>query len=330
MGAKGKPITDVVLNDDHYSLKLLGKTTGVKGSFNNMVEHFKAVNHVIYLDARRVGKDQGLQFGEFTITLEGFLDVFVTPFLKTVWKKDADRFEDAAAFQQKVSELKNSNLGVKKISFGKKGFSTQLPAWTTFDFSPTAGVLQEGKISPQGMSQLMDEIIAANPEELQEFANFSVVYAESKFEGTKAEKLFGSYGLVEDIKQAIKSKNREEILRLLELTPGYTDPQQFEFTRDQAESIGNFKEVGTLMIGKEHMQKTFAMYADLLRQTISPVYEQLQFFTNNINDYFLGVSGEEAPQGRKQYAMDAITNAQNLRTATDAAVKKIESDTPDS
>ena len=78
------------------------------------------------------------------------------------------------------------------------------------------------------------------------------------------------------------------------------------------------------------MQKTFAMYADLLRQTISPVYEQLQFFTNNINDYFLGVSGEEAPQGRKQYAMDAITNAQNLRTATDAAVKKIESDTPDS
>jgi hypothetical protein len=330
MDAKGKPITDVVLDDKHYSLKLLGATTGVKGSFNNMVEHFKAVNHVIYLDARRIGKDQGLQFGEFRITLEGFLDVFVTPFLKTVWKKDADRFEDAAAFQQKVSELKNSNLGVKKISFGKKGFSTQLPAWTTFDFSPTAGVLQEGKISPQGMSQLMDEIIAANPEELQEFANFSVVYAESKFEGTKAEKLFGSYGLVEDIKQAIKSKNREEILRLLELTPGYTDPQQFEFTRDQAESIGNFKEVGTLMIGKEHMQKTFAMYADLLRQTISPVYEQLQFFTNNINDYFLGVSGEEAPQDRKQYAMDAITNAQNLRTATDAAVKKIESDTPDS
>jgi len=331
MDAKGKPITDVVLNDKHYSLKLLGETTGVKGSFNNMVEHFKAVDHVIYLDARRIDKDQGLQFGEFTITLEGFLDVFVTPFLKTVWKKDADRFEDAAAFQQKMSELKNSNVGVKRISFGKKGFSTQLPAWTTFDFSPTAGVLQEGKISPQGMSQLIDEIISADPEELQNFANFSVIYAESKFEGTKAEKLFGSYGLVEDIKQAIKDKNREEILRLLELTPGYgPTPQQFEFTRDQAESIGNFKEIGTLMIGKEYMLKTFAMYADLLKSTISPVYEQLQFFTNNINDYFLGVSGEEAPQDRKQYAMDAITNAQNLRSATDAAVKNIEGDTPDS
>lgn len=327
MDAKGKPITDVVLNDKHYSLKLLGATTGVKGSFNNMVEHFKAVNHVIYLDARRIDKDQGLQFGEFTITLEGFLDVFVTPFLKTVWKKDADRFEDAAAFQQKVSELKNSNVGVKRISFGKKGFSTQLPGWTTFDFSPKAGVLQEGKISPQGMSQLMDEIISADPEELQKFANFSVIYAESKFEGTKAEKLFGSYGLVEDIKQAIKDKNREEILRLLELTPGYGPvPQQFEFTREQAESIGNFKEIGTLMIGKEYMLNTFAMYADLLKATISPVYEQLQFFTNNINDYFLGVSGEEAPQDRKQYALDAITNAKELRVATDAAVKKIEAE----
>jgi len=324
MDAKGKPITDVVLNDRHYSLKLLGQSTGVKGSFNNMVEHFKSVNHVVYLDARRVNKDQGLQFGEFTITLEGFLDVFVTPFLKTVWKKDADRFEDAAAFQQKMSELKNSNVGVKRISFGRKGFSQQFPAWTTFDFSPKAGVIQEGKVSPQGMSQLIDQIIDANPEELQKFANFSVVYAESKFEGTKAEKLFGSYGLVEDIKQAIKDKNREEILRLLELTPGYTDPQQFEFTRDQAESIGNFKEVGTLMIGREYMLKTFAMYADLLRQTISPVYEQLQLFTENINDYFLGVGEESAEQDKKQYAMDAIENAKNLESATSSAVKTIE------
>jgi hypothetical protein len=72
------------------------------------------------------------------------------------------------------------------------------------------------------------------------------------------------------------------------------------------------------------MLKTFAMYADLLQSTISPVYEQLQFFTNNINDYFLGVSGEEAPQSRKQYALDAITNAKELRVATDAAVKTIE------
>jgi hypothetical protein len=324
MDAKGKPITDVVLNDKHYSLKLLGQTTGVKGSFNNMVEHFKAVPHVIYLDARRINKDQGLQFGEFTITLEGFLDIFVTPFLKTVWRQEADNFEDAASFQQKIYELKNSNVGVKRIAFGRKGFSEQNPNWAIFDFSPKAGMLQEGKIGPEAMSQLMDQIIGANPEELQNFANFAVIYAESKFEGTKAEKLFGSYGLVDEIREAINDKNRAEILRLLELTPGYKDPQQFEFTRDQAESIGNFREVGTLMIGERYMKATWASYADLLKETIGPVYRQLQVFTDNVNNYFLGVAEEEDQQGRSVYAQDAIDDAQKLQVVTTNAVDKLE------
>ena len=78
------------------------------------------------------------------------------------------------------------------------------------------------------------------------------------------------------------------------------------------------------MIGREYMLKTFAMYADLLRQTISPVYEQLQLFTENINDYFLGVGEESAEQDKKQYAMDAIENAKNLESATSSAVKTIE------
>ncbi len=78
--ATGKPITDVVLGGKEYSLKLLGQTTGVKGSFRNMVEHFKGRDHVVYLDARRTG--EGLVFGEFEITLDNFLDVFYEPFKK--------------------------------------------------------------------------------------------------------------------------------------------------------------------------------------------------------------------------------------------------------
>ena len=72
------------------------------------------------------------------------------------------------------------------------------------------------------------------------------------------------------------------------------------------------------------MKETYALYADLLVKTISPIYEQLQFFTNNINDYFLGVSDELADQDRKQYAMDAIDNAEGLAVATNAAVEEIE------
>ena len=78
------------------------------------------------------------------------------------------------------------------------------------------------------------------------------------------------------------------------------------------------------MIGPKYMKKSFANYANILRETISPVYEQLQLFTDNINDYFLGVSGESAAQDRKQYALDAIDNANNLEVATNNAVEKIE------
>jgi hypothetical protein len=324
-GATGKPITDVVLAGKHYSLKLLGDQTEVKGSFKNMVEHLRDYDHVIYLDARRIGGTDGLQFGEFTITLEGFLDIFVVPFLKTVWRKEADKFEDAVEFQQKMSELRDSNVGVKRIIFGRKGFSEAKPGWAAFEFSPKRGTLQEGLVSPQGMSQLIDQIINADSKELQNFANFEVIYAESKFEGTKAAKLFGSYAVVEQLQRAIESGNKEAIFDSLERTPGYQQAQQFEFTRKQVEDkIKNFQEIGTLMIGPKYMKSTFAMYAELLQATISPVYEQLQFFTNNINDYFLGVSNESAKQDRKQYALNAIENAKGLEVATTNAVEKIE------
>ena len=49
---------------------------------------------------------------------------------------------------------------------------------------------------------------------------------------------------------------------------------------------------------------------DLLRETMFPVYKQLQEFSQNVNNYFLGVTEEEGvAESRKQYAMDAIQNA---------------------
>jgi hypothetical protein len=85
MEATGKPITDVVLAGKHYSLKLLGPSTAVKGSFKNMVGHFESgIDHVTYLDARREGSN--LVFSEFDITLPTFMDVFYSPFAK--WQKN--------------------------------------------------------------------------------------------------------------------------------------------------------------------------------------------------------------------------------------------------
>jgi hypothetical protein len=327
---RGKPITDVVLHGKHYSLKLLGEGTDVKGSFRNMVKHFEKYPHVIYLDARRIDGNQGLEFGEFTITLDGFLEVFVTPFLKTVYKKEKETFgaEQTAEFQQLVLQLVDSDLAIKEIAFNKKGFFAAKPNSSSFSFSPglEPDVMQEQtKLGNTELRALAQQIIDTEAEVLAEFAPFTIRYAESKFENTKAEALFGSYATVEILQRHIEAGNRKEIINSLKTTPGYDKELQFVFTRQQAEKIANFEQIGTLMIGEDYMKNAWSMYADLLRETMFPVYKELQEFSQNVNNYFLGVTEEEGvAETRKQYAMDAIQNARDLQKATENAVEKIE------
>jgi hypothetical protein len=323
-GVTGKPITDVMLNNKHYSLKLLGENTDVKGSFRNMVEHFRKYDHVIYLDARRVDKDQGLQFGEFLVTLSNFLDIFVVPFLKDVTIKEPVQVETGADFKRLLSSLIEKKQAIKRITTAIP--MPQFGLKTVFEYSPTALTkLSETKVNKQDLNYVIGVIFDTPSDELDNYAPFKIKYAETKFEGTKANALFGSYANIERLQEAIEEGNREEIFAALELTPGYVNEQQFVLTKKQVEEkIKNFKNIGTLMIGKEYMENTFAMYADLLRETITPVYEQLQFFTNNINDYFLGVGDENPEQDKKQYALDAINNANQLATVTTNAVEKIE------
>ena len=187
--------------------------------------------------------------------------------------------------------------------------------------------LDEGKVSAQQLNSILKTVAEAPEEELQQFAPFTVTHSDQKFEGTKAEKLFGSMAIVDILKRNIASgveENKAAIINSLRRTQGYEGRQQFEFTRTQAEEIAGFRTVGTLMIGEQYMKQTWAAYADLLQETIGPVYRNLQLFTNNVNNYFLETSEENKKQSRKQYAIDAIGDAKNLQVATSNAVETIE------
>tara|TARA_Y100000310_G_scaffold74681_1_gene70917 strand:+ start:2819 stop:4315 length:1497 start_codon:yes stop_codon:yes gene_type:complete len=328
-GAAGKPITDVRLGDKEYSLKLLGPGTDVKGSFKNMIEHFRVKNHVIYLDARRTG--EGLQFGEFIITLDSFLDVFVTPFLKVVYKKEAETYDNAKEFQSLISGLSDEGMAIKTITVAKKGLAPgQFAAHTTFQYAPKTGAtLQEAKLNDEGMSSFVNGLVNMDPEELQQYAPFKIRYAEAKFEGTKAEQLFGSYAIVEQVLRAIESGNKKAIFASLEKTPGWEFSKQFVFTKDQVEKgIKSFKHIGTLPISEAQLKKTWLIYGERLNATLRPVYGVLNMFTQNINSYFLGTTSKD--KDRKQYGADAIKNTVELKAATDNAVKAVEGDPFDS
>ena len=177
-------------------------------------------------------------------------------------------------------------------------------------------------MSGEDLKKILARAAEIEDEELQQFAPFTIDHAEKKFEGTKAEKLFGSMAVVDILKRNIQSGDKGAIINSLKQTPGYKGKQQFEFTRTQAEEISNFRSVGTLMVGEERMKGVWKTYAKTLQEVINPVYGNLQEFTNNINAYLLGTGGGDRKARGKQALQDAV----QLREATDAAIKIV---TPD-
>ena len=310
-GATGKPITDVVLGGQEYSLKLLGQTTGVKGSFRNMIEHFKGRDHIIYLDARRTG--EGLEFGEFKITLDNFDEVFIDPFLKQVTAKK-ENISKADDLKNTLDQLKQEGKPLKSIKFAKNfpGTRTKL-----FSYSPK---LDEVQVSGQQLNQIMRSVQSMSDEELQDLGPYTISYADTKFEGTKAEKLFGSFGKAQQVRRLAKEGNKDQLIAALEDTPGYKGRQQFEFTRGQAENIVGFKEIGELKISPDALKETWLAYGDVLKANVEPIYKALNKFSNDINLFFL--SGDDKDGSRKQYGVAAANGAKELQTSTDKAVKE--------
>ena len=157
-------------------------------------------------------------------------------------------------------------------------------------------------------------------EELQDLGPYTISYADTKFEGTKAEKLFGSFGKAQQVRRLAKEGNKEQLIAALEDTPGYKGRQQFEFTRGQAENIVGFKEIGELKISPDALKSTWLAYGDVLKANVEPIYKALNKFSNDINLFFL--SGDDKDANRKQYGVAAANGAKELQTSTDKAVKE--------
>jgi len=323
--AAGKPITDVVLGGREYSLKLLGQSTAVKGSFKNMVEHFRVKDHIVYLDARRTKADgelSGLEFGEFVITRENFMQVFMDPFLKNVTAKSSEPISSAKGLKDAIQRLESTNNPLKKLAWsGAKWNKIGSIEYGKPRASAEPEQLDEKKFYGDDFNNLVQQFLGLSDEELEKYAPFTLSWADKKFEGTKAEKLFGSFTLASAIKEASEAGDTDKLLQLLATTPGYTESLQFDFTRGQAESIVNFQEIGTLAISEDTLKNTWLAYGEVLSQTVEPIYKALNSFNTNINSFL--TEEQNADGNRKQYGLAAGTSAKELKTATDAAVQQM-------
>ncbi len=303
--ATGKPITDVQLGDKEYSLKLLGPGTSVKGSWRNMTEHFAGPrNHVVYLDARRSnpGATDSLEFGEFVITLPNFMDIFYEPF---------------KGFVPQEAPVKTKEQLMKTLDkYGELAFGVQ--------FSGPFGGRGKGGFSLKGVKKEKDMAILMRALENhpEENIDAKVLWSKEDFTAsTKATYLFGSAAQFNAVQRAIKTGKKERIIAALRKTDGYIKKRQFEFTRNQAESISNFQHLSTIMLGEEQLKKTWMLYGDILRKTVTPVYMAIARFNENVSKYFMG--SEEGLQ-RKALALAAQQDLGTLKEATDEAISQVE------
>ena len=294
VSAAGKPITDVILAGRHYSLKLLGQTTAVAGSFQNMVNHFAAVDHVTYLDARREGDD--LHFSEFDITLPTFLQTFYEPIVRH--KKVSDTGLTVQRLRNRINKLGDSVIAIKT--------SRKIPG---------ASVL----VHPRDEKDQFKALLAV--ENLEQYGPFRITYYAEKF-GGKVKQYFGSAAKLHAVQDAIRGGRDENILAALRTTPAYTKPEQFAITRDQTKKIASYRDLGTLRLGDSALQQTWMNYGQRLMTTIAPVYRALNSFTSNINSYFL--SPPTKTSSRTEYGKQAIGDAVELRANTDQVVGTME------
>jgi hypothetical protein len=299
--ATGKPITDVKLGEKEYSLKLLNPTTAVKGSWRNMVEHFAGGrDHVVYLDARRSGSGaaDSLLFSEFEITLENYIEVFYDPFKKMVpVQRQAENKEELLAALEEFGE----RLETVK-------FSSRIPNTRKTNFNLKVPAQREAFLA---LVQASEELPAATLSVREEDYTKSV----------KAKRLFGDFRQFQAVQDAIASGDKDAVIEALRRTRGYKGQAQFEFTPQQAKNIANEKEIAYVLLGEEQLKKTWLIYGDIMRKTITPVYTFLARFNDNVSKYFLGT---EDGDPRKEYAMAARSDLSSLKEATDEAISAIE------
>jgi hypothetical protein len=313
--ATGKPITDVELGGREYSLKLLGPTTAVKGSWKNMTEHFASGrDHVVYLDARRSGRaaTDSLVFGEFVITMDNFIKIFYDPFrgFKSIEVKFKNKEELVSAMEEFGEQLFFVKFDSKAVVDGKK--------------VAKANFKMAGVNGPPVRELLMNLIQQVEELPSGTFKRYEEDYTKAS---QKVKKLWGDYNQFQTVAKAIETyaaspgdKTKEGVLAALRNTAGYKNKEQFEFSVNQAEGLYNFEHIGSLLLGEEQLKKTWMLYADILKKTITPVYMSMARFNENVSNYFMGAEGSQ----RKAFALAAQQELGTLKEATDEAISAVE------
>ena len=294
------PIVDVELKNVPYSLKVLSRTTEVKGSFFNLVNHFDQSDYLIYLVVEKEGEGV-LAFREFRLDADTFLnyigyseagkEVVKRVDITGVPAKDIGLDDDQPREDQEIpgvgtfvytdpkSKKDYDIIGKLKKSSGGKYRHAKWEEGEVYDIRIKAGTETKRNVR-KGKGGTID-----------------------------------LYGSAEEYDKLRKIKSKDELFAALKTTPGYEDRKQFIISPSYIRNTAPF--VGKLDLGREKLFKVAKAYEVDLQDSLIPIYRSLQQFSENTNKYFLSEAGSE----RKKFALDAQSNAQTLKTKVDDHIK---------
>jgi len=305
-GQVGKPITDVELRGRHYSLKLLSPGTIIEGSFKNLVNHFRALDEVVYLVLRKKENDV-LEWHEFEITLPTFVH----------WIGHAKKIADVAVTKQ----IEITGAEMKKVMVNKKLLNIDGTDYPVSKIQDGAGnPVKKGSWGTQGVEN-PEQIYVATYEtgETEEAITLSAAGKDIWGKGPQG---IVNYKKARDLSQG---GNKDALVAHLETAPGYIGKAaKFQIPRGYVDKAiagaspgggTTARNIGTLNLSEDALRAVAEQYAAKLNEDLIPMYTALQEFTENINAYFL--TGKRS-KDRLGHAMAASEDATEIHTRSNA------------
>jgi len=339
----------------------VSKGTEIKGSFKNLVSFFeeKKGNLVNYLVALKNGNV--ITLGQFPMSLMNFVDVFF--FSRSVNLKDyiidfeQKEIRQEIKSQDELDEFLETHRAIyavfapnapegEKFLFGSKDNEEPISSgdikldWKEMfnyafneyenrgkeankiilaikyrNFTKRTSYLSiEDLLLPKKMQTKTMQ--AANPDSEGKSAKALTPNQLAQ----QAEKIDIFY---RQLIAAHKAKDEARMLEVLKSLPGYGGQQQFYITQREMAQVSEFVELGTFDVSEQALKQLWTNYANLLNETVAPLYRVFDKFSTSIENYITSPASVE--QGtRKSYGDEAITSSQQLAVETSKTVESLE------
>jgi len=334
VSAKGNlPIQDLIAFSElgggtPVSLKLLNRTTGIHGSYSNLVDALDEFGQMIYIIARKDGEEIALE--EFILTRDNFIDAITTS-ARGGATKEAELFRLPGDRDPKKSIRYLNSLD----SWPEKFEALQRTAGYRGRRRPATDL--DAKESPDESEEEKD-IIAKVEEKWG--GNIGILpkdYPDKPGEAFDKDrefwsKWFGSGSTANSLIAVMRKKGFSKpsemkawaLKAILSGDDSIAERRMLEEAKDKSQwTISpaqlptlkgiNYKQLGAIPYSSARIEKIAELHMDKLNQSLFDLFESTKELSDNINNYFTYEARNDAVASGEKAIQDSINIQNSMR-----------------